>query len=827
MNDILKEQLFSTLDRVYDGDKEKGISRLRQMLSANPTESLAYYCLQVAITANHSSYNLSEEVKRESRVLLEKALTLPNTVPGIYIRYAETFPGIERTCTLMDEAVERWPKNPYLHVQRLKSRPFGEVDGDEVLPFINNRDNIEDKNVVLECYNEAVGAYVSRERMGEALLILKQAIEWEPEITVDQDLLYFLGVIANDQELLSASYHDFKERAAGTTYVSESVTAAALSVGARRLGLMTESKEHFQRMIQQMREGEYEEPIPCAPIHGHGLSCDMPYQEVICSISNEERQSVAALIDMSLSNYFDQLEFAHTYLHHLKGVDVKHLTAITDPWPTFTTCRWRYIAALHRGDWAEAVDAALDAYVEAQEVGKGDELYLELHEEEAKLSAKITKTALREVIERFPDMHDEGDSAPAGYRKFYRDFLRKRLMDKKMYPELKTACEALLKDEETANELFTLAYVHLELGNSEDSERLYRIQIASEDPWAASYYNLAIDMEKKDLNEAVRLMGEALTLTDKEDYSSYYKRLQTKQKERDRLYASEQVHLPGAEQAYVPVESLSTTQLMYLVATTTILQGGEQGLMPYCEVPERLTPYTDFDKILFQRMRYTGALLVDADSAYRFCEIGKGGHLTNCIEERLTYVLNIENEVIASGVASFSMTALSEIARRYEVNEGAVLEELLEVWQELAAWELLAYLQLRLDCYSYHYTISDNTKKLIVDILKHFNIRQGYYFLWAATANAASYQKEKGISDNHAVNVAISGIKSRLKKALEDGREIPLYVRPKDIPLCSLTNALIYVAGLEEAYESMTPSLKCLKVSFALTDSVDIDAPSN
>jgi hypothetical protein len=473
------------------------------------------------------------------------------------------------------------------------------------------------------------------------------------------------------------------------------------------------------------------------------------------------------------------------------------------------------------------VDAALDAYVEAHEVGKGDELYLELHEEEEKLSAKISKTALREVIQRFPDMHDEGDSAPAGYRSFYRDFLRDRLMDKKMYPELRTVCDELLKDEETAQELFTLAYVHSELGNSEESERLYRIQIASDDPWAASYYNLAIDMEKKDLNEAVRLMGKALTLTDEEDYSSYYKRLQTKQKERDRLYASEQVHPPGTEQAYVPIESLSTTQLMYLVATTTILQKGEKGLMSYCEVPERLTPYADFDETLFQRMRYTGALLVDADSAYHFCEIGKNGSLTNCIEEHLSYVLNVESEAIVSGAAPFSMMALSEIAHRHAVNEGAVLEELLELWQELAAWELLAYLQLRLESYGYYYTISDNTKELIGNLLKNFSIRQGYYFIWAAAAGAASYQKEKGISDQHAVNVAISSIKSRLNKALEDGRDIPLYNRPKDIPLCALASMLIYVAGLDEAYESMTPSLKCLKASFALTNSVVVDAPTN
>lgn len=827
MNDTLKEQLFSSLDSVYDGDKDEGIIRLRQLLSANPAESLAYYCLQAAITANHSPYSLSEEVKRESEVLLEKALALPNTVPGIYIRYAETFPFTERTRNLLDEAIQRWPKNPYLHVLRLKSLPFGEADGDEVLPFINNRDNIEDKNVVLECYNVAVGAYVSTGRMGEALSLLNQAKEWEPEITVDQDLLYFLGFIANDQDLLSATYHNFKGRAAGATYVSESVTAAALSVGARRLGLLAESKEHLQRMIQQMREGEYEEPIPCAPIHGYGLSCDLPYQQVICSISNEERQGVAALINMSLSNYFDQLEFAHTYSDHLKDVDVEHLTAITEPWPTFTTCRWRYIAALHRGDWQEAVNAALDAYVESHEVGKGDELYLEIHKEEDKLSAKISKTALREVTERFPHMHDKGDGAPAAYRKFYRDFLRDRLMDKKMYIELKTVCEELLKDGETANELFTLAYVQFKLGNREESERLYRTQIASEDPWAASYYNLAIEMEKKDLNEAVRLMEEALTLTDDEDYSSYYKRLKTKKKERDRLYASEQVHPPGAEQAYVPIESLSTTQLIYLVATTTILQKEEQGLMLYCEVPERLTPYTDFDKILFQRMRYTGALLVDADSAYHFCEVGKNGSLINCKEDRLSYVLNVESETIASGATPFSMMAISEIARRHVVSEGAVLEELLELWQELGVWELLAYLQLRLDSYGYHYTISDNTKELIGDLLKHFNIRQGYYFIWAATAGAVAYQKEKKITDQHAVNVAISSIKSRLSKALEDGRDIPLYNRPKDIPLCSLACVLISVAGLDEAYESMTPSLKCLKANFALTDSVVVDAPTN
>jgi len=110
-------------------------------------------------------------------------------------------------------------------------------------------------------------------------------------------------------------------------------------------------------------------------------------------------------------------------------------------------------------------------------------------------------------------------------------------------------------------------------------------------------------------------------------------------------------------------------------------------------------------------------------------------------------------------------------------------ELLLTLWLEIALYECLEYLYMRLDEYNLPSKyIGDKTVSAIKETLNNFSISQIFYFIWRASKSSDEFYQKGGRTKQHAVNLVAGNILRIMETAIAKNQVVPKYERNYKCP---------------------------------------------
>lgn len=105
------------------------------------------------------------------------------------------------------------------------------------------------------------------------------------------------------------------------------------------------------------------------------------------------------------------------------------------------------------------------------------------------------------------------------------------------------------------------------------------------------------------------------------------------------------------------------------------------------------------------------------------------------------------------------------------------IEEVLEIWKEIAFEESLIYLKNRLSALRIEFNPGEKTSFIIRELLTHFSTGQVYAAIYSSVARAHTYGTEHNYNKNRIANLCISNLESYGRRALENDWIVEPYER--------------------------------------------------
>ena len=119
--------------------------------------------------------------------------------------------------------------------------------------------------------------------------------------------------------------------------------------------------------------------------------------------------------------------------------------------------------------------------------------------------------------------------------------------------------------------------------------------------------------------------------------------------------------------------------------------------------------------------------------------------------------------------------------------------ESIELWSELALYECISYLEVRLNEHGFQLRVGDKTKEVIRNILAKFSISQAFNFIWCSVRDAAAYYLRANISKQQAANTVIGGCQRKSERALNEDWPVKSFNRDYRSPESILVSYYINV----------------------------------
>jgi hypothetical protein len=176
--------------------------------------------------------------------------------------------------------------------------------------------------------------------------------------------------------------------------------------------------------------------------------------------------------------------------------------------------------------------------------------------------------------------------------------------------------------------------------------------------------------------------------------------------------------------------------------------------------------------------------------------------------KRVTWRLNFSND---EEVNIQKLLELEAMLRNRELWPSTWVEELPNIWNELALHECLAYLEQQLEIHNFEFRAGKKTIQVIKQALDNYSILKCYYFIWAAVRSAASYYLRADVSRLQASNTVVGGIQRRVERAIAEGWEIKEFSKNSQSGTSALTALFSNVATkLNNSFFTEIPSSKRL-----------------
>ncbi len=122
------------------------------------------------------------------------------------------------------------------------------------------------------------------------------------------------------------------------------------------------------------------------------------------------------------------------------------------------------------------------------------------------------------------------------------------------------------------------------------------------------------------------------------------------------------------------------------------------------------------------------------------------------------------------------------------VLQDSSIEDLYQIWEEIALHECIEYLSFKLSKVKFPFTPGEKTITVFKDLLATFSVSQIYMIIHRCVANATSYYLEKKISKQQAANSVIGNCQRYGENALANNWRINGFRRDFDCPQSTLSH---------------------------------------
>lgn len=134
-------------------------------------------------------------------------------------------------------------------------------------------------------------------------------------------------------------------------------------------------------------------------------------------------------------------------------------------------------------------------------------------------------------------------------------------------------------------------------------------------------------------------------------------------------------------------------------------------------------------------------------------------------------------------------------------------DQVLPLWQKIALWECLEYLNFVMDEHSLKFVPGDKTLNLLETLLTRFASAQVYNFIWAAGRDAAAFYMRGGVTKAHAANTVVGTIQRMAERAEAQGWEVKKFQRNYRCPQSTISQVFFdAVLKIGDAGFSTTPN---------------------
>jgi len=141
------------------------------------------------------------------------------------------------------------------------------------------------------------------------------------------------------------------------------------------------------------------------------------------------------------------------------------------------------------------------------------------------------------------------------------------------------------------------------------------------------------------------------------------------------------------------------------------------------------------------------------------------------------------------------------------------IDELLDLWRELALHECLRYLEVILNDHGFKFRAGTKTQQVLNDTLRNFSIAQICNLIWAAVRDASGYLLRERVSYQQAANTVVGSIQRKAERALSEGWSIKPFQRDYRCSESILAALFSHVTtSLGERYFTVAPSEITLKL---------------
>lgn len=783
-----EEKSFRAWAIFKSGEKDEALVSIEAVIRDHTDHALPH-CIAADILWDEETqpYISDESIKSRIKALLLTAIQKEDAWPQIYRNYARLLgydeEGKTARLNIQRAAHERWPQDLLLRAE-YGSSLFAEntEEGSAILAPVLAQ-GIDKRHIGAELIARScqIDLAVSDERYVDALDHLHALVPAHAKI----DAIYHaqLAFLAGDVALANNLMSTISEPSWSRDKVRYWYTKAAVGVkqgkldeaivACRTAQVVIDKSEpidkSFPLYFETTEEVRHVEPIDSPLIVSlyrelqAGDSIHIP--DVLAYLECQQ----AAFDDSPASYKLLSIADSRAAIEYVKCALFRH--------------------ALETATYDEALRYGLDAFVTAHEKGKSlDEVYLYSETADGR---DMAGSFQRQHIERVTDAIEAlcRQKKTTAVRGFYRQYLRDWVLATRANEGMIRICRALIgrkKRGVSPEDLFDLGLAHQQLGQDDEAQRYYAQIVGIKKPIRAALYNLSLIHSNGGRIDAALELLERLQPFDDDKYAAHYRTLSEIRDRRDDLSHFSIVYNPAKPPVPIQLPSLSIRDLLYLVTIIYGLQGSNHDeLVPEENAPFKLTPYGVSTKGLLSHLSKRGLLYMDVSTP-------KGAYRID--GENLTYTLSKTkwrlNVVDANLPVRHVLTQVENCLRdklREESDDGDAIGE------DIALWEVLGYLLLRMEAYGYEYTITDKTIAVFREMLMNFSVAQCWNIVYQAMESAVAKQREERLTNKHTQNLAVVFCRTRAQKAIDSGWTIKPYDRPNEFPESAVTHAWCYI----------------------------------
>lgn len=239
-------------------------------------------------------------------------------------------------------------------------------------------------------------------------------------------------------------------------------------------------------------------------------------------------------------------------------------------------------------------------------------------------------------------------------------------------------------------------------------------------------------------------------------------------------------------------DSLSIKEKIFLCTILRCcLSEDGQYINPIGSSLEPVTPHQELTTKIIKHLINNKILVPSTDSdidAFVFDENNKPNRYYTY---DVKYVLNIN--------VNDKFSLLIERLLYLEIDVHESYETLLDIWKDLAFYEVLSYFLHQMNDVGYEPSIGEVTKTTFSKLLENFSVGQVFNIIFRAVANSTRAYQSGEYAKKHAMNMVVASCRNQGERAIAEQWDLKLYNRIRQLPESELSK-MLFTAILQQPH---------------------------